>query len=309
LNNYHLKTESWVKAQTYKLRHHKQCNFDFFFVPYDPKKLKPRHKWRDTDKDDEKEPDDKEEDKAEEEDKKKPDDDDEEDDVKPVKKPEPLKPATAKPTPKPVVPTTRPWKPKPQPEPKKGEFNPEYGLYVERDFYIVSTYGIGRYVDIVGNQIVIKTQSDRTSQKWWFDQKSKTIKNKSNNRSFDIQHAGKTSNMQVWNTNGGWFQVFKYYQNYIMNVKDSRVLEITGSKDVEGQRCGVSKKTYTINQKWTVIYVDKAEDLKTKGMYTPYGIHLARPFYIRSRLPMQRVLQVVGGRNIVLKTMNRKTET
>lgn len=140
-----------------------------------------------------------------------------------------------KPKPKVVTPTPTPVKPKKkEPEPKKGELNPYYGLYVERDFYIVSTYGIGRYVDIVGNTIVIKTQNGLVSQKWWFDQKSKTIKNKSNNRSFDIQNAGRTSNMQVWTTNGGWFQQFKYYQNYLMNVKDERVFEIKGSKDTEG---------------------------------------------------------------------------
>lgn len=112
-----------------------------------------------------------------------------------------------KPKPKPVKPTVTPVKKpkKPEPEPKKGELNPYYGLYVERDFYIVSTYGIGRYVDIVGNTIVIKTQNGLVSQKWWFDQKSKTIKNKSNGKSFDIQNAGRTSNMQVWTTNGGWF--------------------------------------------------------------------------------------------------------
>jgi hypothetical protein len=43
-------------------------------------------------------------------------------------------------------------------------------------------------------------------------------------------------------------------------------------------------------------------------MYVPYQIHLARPFYIRSRLPMQRVLEVVGGRNIVMKTLDRKND-
>jgi len=47
LNNYQLRSAQWVQAQAYKLRHHKNCNFDFFYINYDPKKLKPKHKWRD----------------------------------------------------------------------------------------------------------------------------------------------------------------------------------------------------------------------------------------------------------------------
>jgi hypothetical protein len=62
LNNYQLKSAAWVQSQAYKLRHHKNCNFDFFYVNYDPKKLKSKHRWREdwdnetlSDKDDERE--------------------------------------------------------------------------------------------------------------------------------------------------------------------------------------------------------------------------------------------------------------
>jgi hypothetical protein len=42
----------------------------------------------------------------------------------------------------------------------------------------------------------------------------------------------------------------------------------------------MSKKTYTMNQKWNVIYVEDAETTQTTGLYRPYNIHFARPFYI-----------------------------
>jgi len=48
--------------------------------------------------------------------------------------------------------------------------------------------------------------------------------------------------------------------------------------------------------------------MKTKGIYKPYDIHLGRAFIIRSRLPMQRVLTIVGNRNIVIKTHDRTNQ-
>ena len=40
-----------------------------------------------------------------------------------------------------------------------------------------------------------------------------TIKTKLNNQSWDIQSAGKTNNMQIWSTNSGWFQIFKFVES------------------------------------------------------------------------------------------------
>jgi hypothetical protein len=85
-----------------------------------------------------------------------------------------------------------------------------------------------------------------------------TIRTKLNNQSWDIQHAGKTSNMQVWSTNSGWFQLFKFVQSagektedkkgakstkevigQFINWTDERALDVTSSKDEEGQAVGV----------------------------------------------------------------------
>jgi hypothetical protein len=63
--------------------------------------------------------------------------------------------------------------------PKKGELNPEYGLYVERDFHIVSRLGRHRYLDLLPNRYFhIKTRNGRKTQVFWFDQNTLTIKSR-----------------------------------------------------------------------------------------------------------------------------------
>jgi hypothetical protein len=91
-------------------------------------------------------------------------------------------------------------------DPKKGELNKQFGLYVERTFSIVSHMGSKRYLDIVNNRnIVIKIRNGRRTQKWYFDQRSLTIKTRYNNQSWDIKNSGKTNEMQIWTTNSGWW--------------------------------------------------------------------------------------------------------
>jgi hypothetical protein len=62
-----------------------------------------------------------------------------------------------------------------------------------------------RYIDLVGNNMVIKTPNSRKSQIWYFDQRSYTIKTRVNNKSWDIISSGKTDRMQVYSTNSGWW--------------------------------------------------------------------------------------------------------
>jgi len=81
-------------------------------------------------------------------------------------------------------------------EPVKGELSKDFGLYVERPFYIVSQLGQNRYLDLISNRnMVIKTRNGRNTQLWYFDQRSKTIKTKLNNQSWDIKRSGRTNNM------------------------------------------------------------------------------------------------------------------
>jgi len=242
LNAYQLKSESWVKSQTFQLRHHKNCNFDFFYINIDKKKLKPRHKWREEDEDswtkhdEERERENEEEGSHEEKSKIKkeqdrkdgkggncgcccddakgkdhkdksgrgePDDDDDVDEIVPGggKKPKPWVPTGTcgggKPTPPKVDPTTpiRPPTPDPVKPPGKGELNVDFNLYVERPFYVISAVGENRYLDVIdGRDVNIKTPNEYDSQKWWFDQKSKTIKNSMyEDKSLDITNGGRST--------------------------------------------------------------------------------------------------------------------
>jgi hypothetical protein len=78
-------------------------------------------------------------------------------------------------------------------EPKKGEFNERFGLYVERDFYVISALPDNRYLDLINNRnMVIKIQNGRRTQVWYFHQQSLTIRTRYNNQSWDIKNSGKT---------------------------------------------------------------------------------------------------------------------
>jgi len=91
-------------------------------------------------------------------------------------------------------------------EPKKGELNEKFGLYVERDFYVVSQMNSNRYLDLIGNRnFVIKTPNGRNTQRWYFHQQSLTIRTRYNNQSWDIKTSGKTNDMQIYSTNSKWW--------------------------------------------------------------------------------------------------------
>jgi hypothetical protein len=67
-------------------------------------------------------------------------------------------------------------------EPTKGQLNKKFGLYVERDFYVVSAMDSHRYLDLINNRnMVTKIRNGRKTQIWYFDQRSLTIKTRLNN--------------------------------------------------------------------------------------------------------------------------------
>jgi hypothetical protein len=94
-----------------------------------------------------------------------------------------------------------------KPECKKGKMCSDYGLHRERDFYVVSALPTRRYLDLIGTNVVIKTENSLTSQKWYFDYRSRTIKSRKNNQSIAIESKGKGKNLltQGTSTTNNWY--------------------------------------------------------------------------------------------------------
>ena len=86
-------------------------------------------------------------------------------------------------------------------------------------------------------------------------------------------------------------------------------MDVTGSKDDEGAKVGIAKKTASANQRWKVVYKDKSTT-QTKGLDKEFGFSINRPFYIVSRLPTNRVLEYRGGHQLYIRqwVMNRRNQ-
>jgi len=97
-----------------------------------------------------------------------------------------------------------------QPELKPGDWWPNFGMYIDKEFSIVSKMGSGRYIDVVDNNLVIKTRSSSQTQKWKFDYNSRTVMNVGTKKSMSIQNSGTGSNINVWTTTSEWFQIFRF---------------------------------------------------------------------------------------------------
>jgi hypothetical protein len=80
-------------------------------------------------------------------------------------------------------------------DPKQGEMAKDWGMKVDTSFYVTSNLPSGRYLDIVGRNMVIKTRNGLKGQEWYFHYKSRTIRSRKNNQSWDIQSAGRSNNM------------------------------------------------------------------------------------------------------------------
>ena len=78
------------------------------------------------------------------------------------------------------------------------------------------------------------------------------------------------------------------------------MLDVSGGKDVEGQPVQVHNSHNGANQKWKILYTDKAVVAKS-GISKTSGFRINVPFFIVSRLPMKRVAECVGANNMVLR--------
>jgi hypothetical protein len=104
--------------------------------------------------------------------------------------------------------------------------------------------------------------------------------------------------------------MFKLEGEFLSNIQNSKVLDVAGNRDQEGQTCLFWKKHGGKNQRWRLVYVDQAPKAVKKGMNKEFGLYINRPFYMVSKLPMHRVIDIRGGRNVALKSrvVGRKSQ-
>ena len=62
----------------------------------------------------------------------------------------------------------------------------------------------------------------------------------------------------------------------------------------------VRKEGVSANNQWTILYVDQDKS-QTKGVNKEFGFHINRPFYLVSKLPMNRVMEAVNSSALQLR--------
>jgi hypothetical protein len=92
-----------------------------------------------------------------------------------------------------------------KPELQKGAWWPQFGFFINKEFSIKTKAGSGRYLDVVGDQILIKTRSTSKTQKWYFDYSSRTIRNAHTKKSMSISSSGRGNRFMVWKTTSEWW--------------------------------------------------------------------------------------------------------
>lgn len=166
-----------------------------------------------------------------------------------------------------------------KPEPKKGEMSPKWGFIVERPFYIVSEMKKNRHLTQLPSpgHAIIKTPNGNKSQKFYFDQKSRSIVRVQDTRyslmakkNNDVGYGGRTVGPAVQ---------FKYEKGYLINVQTNKVMDVSGGKDAEAQKVIMWNKHNGANQRWRIVYVDQFKE-QNKGLIEEFGLFANRPFYI-----------------------------
>ena len=112
--------------------------------------------------------------------------------------------------------------------------NKEFGLEINRPFYMVSKMWMSRVATLAGMDIKLQTLSrTNLAQQFFFDGASKTIKNKQrSNLSLEIQNSGTGTNLRMSTTTARWFQLFYFRDNKLVNEK-GKVMEVYQGIDRE----------------------------------------------------------------------------
>ena len=84
-----------------------------------------------------------------------------------------------------------------------------------------------------------------------------------------------------------------------------KVLDVAGGKDAEATNVQVWKKNGSKAQSWKLTYVKDAPKIQTKGLNKSFGLEIERPFFIVSKMWMNRVVECHSANNLSLNTLNR----
>jgi hypothetical protein len=154
-------------------------------------------------------------------------------------------------------------------------------MYINRPFRIASEVGEKKVLDLVSNRGVIKTQTDRKTQVFKFDWKTRTIKSQGYSTEWSHSLDMRNQWMYVYGTGSQWHQLFRYNKNtkQFYNQR-GKIMDLKSGKDQEGEYVGTddAKKGRT-EQRWTIKYLDQTTGPATKGKGS-MGLDIGRPFYI-----------------------------
>jgi hypothetical protein len=120
---------------------------------------------------------------------------------------------------------------------KDGEWWADWGMYVGKEFSIVSKMPSQRYLDVRENNVVINQRNNKKTQKWVFDYTSRTIINVATKKSLNFYN----NQVDVRSTTSEWNQLFRFRGDLVVNVK-GKVMQVDNNKDQEGQNVGVATK-------------------------------------------------------------------
>jgi hypothetical protein len=101
--------------------------------------------------------------------------------------------------------------------------------------------------------------------------------------------------MKIYNAHHQWWNIFRYSGSNFHNIHNKKVLDVYQGKDAEGQKVILWKRHNRANQRWSVVYQDKHSKIRGKGYNNQFGFHIMRPFVMRSRLGVRRVVECVSN--------------
>jgi membrane carboxypeptidase/penicillin-binding protein PbpC len=98
--------------------------------------------------------------------------------------------------------------------------------------------------------------------------------------------------------------MFRYQSPFVVNDK-GKVMDVSGNRDTENQNILMYRKHGKLNQQWDVVYMDQWKGESGKGeMNTDFGLLVEMTFFVQSKLPAGRYLDIIDNRNFAIKTRN-----